>query len=139
MPEREIPRDEAEAALQTRHDLGRDYEPSVVDSFVERIDGVIERRVGDEVAKRLGDTGAHAQALAKAASERANHRLALAIVSIVMGTLTTATAIIFMSIPLAGIALGAGTGMSAIVLIWVAILAINLVLALGGPSSRRGH
>jgi hypothetical protein len=137
MPQREIPRDEAEAALQTRHDLGRDYEPSVVDSFVERIDKVIEGRVADEVAKRLDETGAHEQALAKVASERANHRLALAIVSIVMGTLTTATSIIFMSIPLAGAALGPGTGMSAILLIWVAIVSINLVLALGGPSTGR--
>jgi hypothetical protein len=125
MSEREIQRDEAEAALQTRHDLGRDYEPAIVDSFVERIDRAIEARVADEVAKRVGDASDHDKAIERAASDRANHRLALSIVSLAL------------SVPLTAIALGTGAGMSAVVLIWTAIVAVNLIFALSGLADRR--
>jgi hypothetical protein len=125
MSDREIPRDEAEAALHTRRDLGPEYESAVVESFVERIDKAIEVRVADEVARRVGDAGAREKALAKAASERANHRLALAIVSLAL------------SVPLTAIALGTGAGVGAVVLIWGAIVAINMIFALGGLSNRR--
>lgn len=123
MADVEIPRDEAEAALQTRRDLGAEYEPAIVESFVERIDKAIEARVADEVAKRVGDAGAHEKALAKAASLHSGQALALAIVSIVM------------SIPLTAIA--ADTSVALVLLIWGAIVSINLIFALGGLASRR--
>jgi hypothetical protein len=124
MPEREIPRDEAEAALQTRHDLGREYEPAIVDSFVDRIDKAIEQRVSDEVARRLQGVDDRSKAYAKAAAQRSGHSLALAIVSLGI------------SIPLTAIS-AATVGMSAVIFVWVAIVMVNLVFALGGLSLRR--
>jgi|SRR5215510_10813845 len=38
-----VRRDELEAAIETRRELGPDMEPAVIDSFVERI----ERRIGE--------------------------------------------------------------------------------------------
>jgi hypothetical protein len=124
MPEREIPRDEAEAALQTRHDLGREYEPAIVDSFVDRIDKAIEQRISDEVARRLQGVDDRSNAYAKAAAQRSGHSLALAIVSLGI------------SIPLTAIS-AATVGMSAVIFVWVAIVMVNLVFALGGLSLRR--
>ena len=50
----DIPRDEAEAALAARQELGRDYEPPVVDSFVDRLDKVIDARVAEQVERAGG-------------------------------------------------------------------------------------
>ena len=125
MADRDIPRDEAEAALHTRRDLGQEYEPAIVDSFVDRLDKVIEARVSDEVAKRAGDAGAHEKALARAASLRSGQALALAIVSIVM------------AIPLTAIA--AESSVALVLLVWGAIVSINLIFALGGIAGRRRH
>ncbi len=125
MPEREIPRDEAEAALQTRHELGRDYEPAIVDSFVDRIDRAIELRVSEEVGRRVKGADETARALAKAASERSKFSLALAIVSLGI------------SIPLTAIS-AALVGMQAVIFVWVAIVMVNLIFALGSRPGRRG-
>ena len=38
-----VRRDELEAAIETRRELGSDMEPAVIDAFVERI----ERRIGE--------------------------------------------------------------------------------------------
>ena len=124
MPEREIAREEAEAALSARHELGRDYEPAIVESFVNRIETAIDQRVADEVARRLSSADGEARAYAKAAAQRSGHSLALAIVSLGI------------SIPLTAIT-AAIVGMQAVIFVWVAIVMVNLVFALGGLSSRR--
>lgn len=124
MPEREIAREEAEAALSARHDLGREYEPAIVDSFVARIDTAIEQRVSDEVARRLKGAEDWRAVQAQAAGQQSGHRLALAIVSLGI------------SIPLTAISAWS-MGMSAVIFVWVAIVMVNLIFALGGLSSRR--
>jgi hypothetical protein len=43
MSERVVPRDELEAAIDARKELGAEMEPAVIDAFVERI----ERRLGE--------------------------------------------------------------------------------------------
>ena len=40
-----VRRDELEAAIETRHELGSDMEPAVIDAFVERI----ERRISERM------------------------------------------------------------------------------------------
>ena len=40
-----VRRDELEAAIETRHELGSDLEPAVIDAFVERI----ERRISERM------------------------------------------------------------------------------------------
>jgi hypothetical protein len=124
MPEREIPRDEAEAALQTRLELGREYEPAIVDSFVDRIDRAIEQRVSEEVARRVRGADETVNAQARAATERSKFSLALAIVSLGI------------SIPLTAIS-AALIGMSAVIFVWVAIVMVNLIFALGSRGARR--
>jgi len=124
MSEREIPRDEAEAALQTRRELGSEYEPAIVDSFVDRIDKAIERRVADHVARRIEDSDQMAKVQAKAHADTAGHRLALAIVSLAL------------SVPLTAIAASSTAGIEAIVLIWVAIVLVNAIFAWGSRMPR---
>lgn len=117
----EIPRDEAEAALETRRELGRDYEPAIVDSFVDRLDKVIQQRVDEAVAKQGSAQDASAAAIkAKANLEKshASYRLALIIVS--MGV----------SIPLTAIA-ASTWGLEGVVVIWSAIVLLNVVFGLG--------
>lgn len=125
MAERDIPRDEAEAALQTRHHLGQEYEPAIVESFVERLDEAIERRVSEEVSRRLQDSGDRATTQAKEQSSTSGHTLALAIVSLSL------------SLPLTAIVIGGEGGTGMVVLIWAAIVAVNMIFALSNRGSRR--
>lgn len=123
----EIPRDEAEAALETRRELGRDYEPAIVDSFVDRLDKVIQQRVDEAVAKQGSAQDATAAAIkARANLEKthSNNRLALIIVSMGMG------------IPLTAIA-GSIMGPPGIILVWTSIVLLNIVFSLGNRGSRR--
>ena len=47
MSERVIPRDELEAAIEARKELGAEMEPAVIDAFVERIERRLEQRAGE--------------------------------------------------------------------------------------------
>jgi hypothetical protein len=42
-----VRRDELEAAIETRRELGADLEPAVIDAFVERIERRISERTGE--------------------------------------------------------------------------------------------
>jgi hypothetical protein len=46
MPEPTVDRHDVETALEARRELGREYEPQVIDAFVDRIEQRIEERVG---------------------------------------------------------------------------------------------
>jgi hypothetical protein len=117
----EIPRDEAEAALEARRELGRDYEPAVVDSFVDRLDNVIQQRIDEGIAKRESQQNAAAAGdynryqLEKVQS---GQRLALIIVSIVF------------SVPLSAIAASLWRP-EAIALVWTGIVLLNVIFGLG--------
>ena len=47
MSEDLVPRDELEAAISARQELGQDLEPALVDAFVERIERRIAERQGE--------------------------------------------------------------------------------------------
>jgi hypothetical protein len=47
MSERVVPRDELEAAIEARKELGAELEPAVIDAFVERI----QRRLGERASE----------------------------------------------------------------------------------------
>jgi hypothetical protein len=47
MSERAIPREELEAAVDARKELGAEMEPAVIDAFVERIERRLEQRAGE--------------------------------------------------------------------------------------------
>ncbi|MGW0228987.1 hypothetical protein ACWDWO_11790 [Actinopolymorpha singaporensis] len=110
MSEPRLPRDDAEAALHARKELGGDFEPAVVDSFVERIDAAIEARVAQEVKR--------ATASAPAPRKDDGHALALAIVSLGV------------AIPLSGLA-AHEAGPRGLLLAWIGIVLVNLTFALG--------
>jgi hypothetical protein len=52
-----LPREELEAALEARRELGREREPEVVDSFLTRIEREIDARVDARLARRRGRPG----------------------------------------------------------------------------------
>ena len=70
-----LDRNDIEAALETRRELGLRYDAELVDGFADRIERAVEQRVADEVAAR-----------GRADAARANagpRQLALAIISLV--------------------------------------------------------
>jgi hypothetical protein len=48
----ELPRDELEATVAARRELGREHEPELVESFLARIEKQIDARVDDKLAQR---------------------------------------------------------------------------------------
>ncbi len=54
-----MPRDELEAAVEARRELGRDREPEIVDSFLDRIEREIDARVDARLAERPSRPLAH--------------------------------------------------------------------------------
>jgi hypothetical protein len=109
-----VPRDEAEASLAARHELGPEYEPAIVDAFVDRLDKAIDARVAEQVAEHLGP------------SRRApdnNGNLALAIVSLGCG------------IPITAIA-GGTADLAGILVAWAGIAVVNISYAVSGRPRR---
>ncbi|MER6565606.1 hypothetical protein ABT288_05325 [Streptomyces sp. NPDC001093] len=111
-------RKELDATLQTRRELGEEYESALVDSFLEkvdqRIDGAVERRLRRTLAEqrmqvaRGSRTGDGADSWAE--------RFGLAVISLVL------------AIPLS--AIGAySVGLSGLLISWGGIVGVNLVQA----------
>ena len=93
-----VPRDEFEAALAARRDLGPDYERELADALAERIEQRLEARLRERLpAKRERDK-----------------ELALAIVSMVL------------AIPLLGVA-GGTAGLPGVVAVCAAIVLVNVL------------
>ena len=53
-PRGELPRDELEAAVAARRELGRERERDVIDSFLDRVEREIDARVDERLARRGG-------------------------------------------------------------------------------------
>lgn len=47
MAERVVPKDELQAAIEARKELGTEMEPAVIDAFVERIERRLAERAGE--------------------------------------------------------------------------------------------
>ena len=95
-----VSREDLAAAIEARRELGDELEPHVIDSFVERVGRRIDERLREQRPAR-----------------RDGSAFVLALASLGMG------------IPLSGIALGfgEGAGLVALVLVWTAIVAVNVV------------
>jgi hypothetical protein len=115
----DVPRDEAAAALAARRELGPDYEDAVVESFTEKLDETIERRVAAEVERRLGSPDQQRQQ-SKLAAEQTNKAFVLALASIGL------------SIPLLGVVANSGqdAGTLGIVLVFATVILVNLAFNL---------
>jgi len=107
-----VERQDLEAVLAVRRELGADYEPALVDSFVEKIETAIEQRVDARVA-----------ALNRSEQAQRHHhgqQLALGIVSLGTG------------IPITAVAGAMGDGLPGILVAWAGIAAVNFAYALQG-------
>jgi hypothetical protein len=107
-----LPRDDLAAALAARRELGPDYDDAFVETLVDRIEETLATRTATGPAHR----GRGASAPAPAPRPGAGHGsdLALAIVS-----LTAA-------VPLSAIG-AVNAGMPGLVIVWVAIVLVNLI------------
>jgi hypothetical protein len=109
-----LERQEVEAFLETRRELGPTYEPEVVDALAERLEQVVEARVA-----AASSTGVDRARLAAEAGKR---QFVLAIVSLGAG------------IPITAIA-GGVADVPGILLSWLGIAAVNAAhaAAVNGP------
>jgi hypothetical protein len=113
--EDELERRDYEALLATRGELGPDYDKALVDSFADRMEREIQRRVASASGGRSLD-----QRAAEAAGKR---QLALAIVSLGAGIPITAISAAIADLP--------GLGIS-----WAGIAAVNFAYALQNRGRR---
>ena len=97
-----VPRDELQAAIEARRELGPDHERELIDSFVERIEQRLAKRPTSTPAPRGGREGS----------------FVLTIVSLGVG------------IPLTAIALSTG-GLAALLIVWVGIVLVNIAYQRG--------
>ncbi|MER6945178.1 hypothetical protein ABT294_14230 [Nonomuraea sp. NPDC000554] len=115
MPDTRPIREELQATLDARRDLGPDYEAALVESFAERLEATIAARIHTELQLR----GAAPQ---KTKSSGA------AMIPIALGSMG-------IGIPLTAIAAG-NAGLVGLTISWIAIVAINVAAA--GAIIRRG-
>ncbi|MFE3453875.1 hypothetical protein ACFXJ8_33610 [Nonomuraea sp. NPDC059194] len=111
--------DELRAAVAARRDLGPDFEDSIIESFLDKMGKEVDRRVDERM---VADAGVARREL-KQQQSTTGMRLALAIVSIVMGTIAT-------------VALTVGdAGLLTYLVVWGGVVLVNLAFSVG--SSRR--
>ncbi|MEU5866029.1 hypothetical protein ABZ815_33005 [Nonomuraea sp. NPDC047529] len=111
MPEMRPIRDDLQATLDARRDLGPDYEAALVESFVERLDATIAARVQAEL-------GGHGVAPVKPRQRQGN---GAAMIPVALGSMG-------LGIPLTAIAVG-NSGLVGLTITWLAIVAINVAAA----------
>ncbi|RJL20837.1 hypothetical protein [Bailinhaonella thermotolerans] len=109
MPENSLRRD-LHAVVESRRELGPDYEDALIDSFLDRMDHAMDLRVSSRVQAELG----------RHAPRRLDGAAWLAITSMLL------------SIPLTAIAGGTG-GWPATLAVWAGILALNAVYGMSRP------
>jgi hypothetical protein len=122
MTSSEPPGDELRAALRARQELGPDYEPAIVESFLEHIDRSIEARVDEQVGARLSE---HAAATDSSGAART---IGIAVGTVFGGFLTTAVISGNMH----------ANGVPAVFLVWIAIAVINVAYAVANRPRPRG-
>ncbi len=110
-----LERQDVEALLETRHELGPTYEQEIVDSFAERIERAVEERVDARLAHRGGDNRADAGGQVR--------QFVLGVISLGAG------------IPVTIVPLVAADSLAGAVIGWAGIVAVNAAHAasLNGP------
>jgi hypothetical protein len=104
--------DELKAAVSARRDLGPEYEDAVVESFLDKMGQEIDRRVDE----RLAHSSPPPKHVTRAQNTADGQRLALAIVSMALGTIATLA-----------ITLGGSSSGAALIPIWIGIIIVNVV------------
>lgn len=122
---------ELDATLQTRRELGPEYESELVDSFLEkveqRLDSTVERRVRRQMAE---------QQMAMARGNRSSGGSPLEGISGPGVTFGLAALSLVLAIPLSAIA-ASQADLPGLLVCWGGVVGVNLVHALGrGPLTR---
>lgn len=99
------------AAVEARRELGSEYEPALVEGFLERLDQAIDARVDQRLAQQPAGRPTK--------QGMDGGQLALGIVTTACGVPLTAIAVV-----------AGGTGVVGLVIVWVGILLVNLAGAL---------
>ncbi|WP_327283735.1 MULTISPECIES: hypothetical protein [unclassified Streptomyces] len=111
---------ELDATLHARRELGPDYETALVDSFVEKVDTQVRRRLAEErLATARGGRGGGPSPLEGGFGER----FGFAIVTLVL------------AIPLSAIG-AAQAGFKGLLVAWAGVLGVNFVHATKRPRPR---
>ncbi|MFI1255626.1 hypothetical protein ACH4U6_17865 [Streptomyces netropsis] len=119
---------ELDATLQTRKELGSEYESELIDSFLEKVERKVEQTLDGTVDKRVRRHLAEQQmTIARGGRPRAGdpgtgsfgERFGFAAVSLVL------------AIPLSAIAV-VNAGLSGLLVSWAGIVGVNLVQSAGG-------
>jgi len=118
-----------DATLQTRRELGEEYESALVDSFLEkvdqRIDGAVERRVRRQFAEQ--QMAAARDSRSPKATDSWGERFGFGIVTLVL------------AVPLSAIGVGV-EGLPGLIVSWVGIVGVNVVQAArSNPGLFRGR
>lgn len=100
-----VSREDTEALLGARHELGREYEPALVDAFLDSVDDAIDARVQARVDAHMARK-----------PKRTGSAAAVPIFSLIF------------AIPLSAIS-GGVAGLPGLVLAWAAIVLVNLAHA----------
>jgi hypothetical protein len=119
MADPEIPRDELEATLRARAEVGRELEPHLIDSFLDRIERSIDARADARIEARLRAHGALGATRQERAGPAAS-TVVLALGSMAFGVGATGAASAF----------GDLMGFLASLAVWAAIALINVAHAL---------
>jgi len=107
----DIERQDIEALGATRAELGSAYEPALLDSFADKVEAAIQKRLDSELAARRTDAGVEKQ--------RAALQFALAVASIVA------------AIPIS-IVLAVTDNFLALLVAWTGLMVVNLAHAMAG-------
>ncbi|WP_055588901.1 hypothetical protein [Peterkaempfera griseoplana] len=118
-PRTELQKD-LDAAVQTRKELGAEYESEIVDSFLARVDARLDEQVERRVADRLAGYGPPGRRPGR--DGRFSPRLA--VVSLGLG------------IPLSGVG-GSTSGPVGLAVVWAGIVGVNLAAAVGARREER--
>ncbi|WP_344440266.1 hypothetical protein [Kitasatospora nipponensis] len=116
-----------DAALQTRKELGAEYESELIDSFLSRIDARLDARVEQRVAERLSQYEDE-RPLRRRDRDREGRRRGWS------GNPISPVSLV-MAIPLT--AIGSSQGGFGIVVCWLGIVGVNFAAAFGARRDRR--
>ncbi|KAF4408443.1 MULTISPECIES: hypothetical protein [Streptomyces] len=118
-------RKELDATLHVRRELGPEYESELVDSFLERLDGAVDRRVRRQLAEQQMVVARGSRPpRAQGDSDSFGERFGFGIVSMIL------------AVPLSAIG-SANAGFAGLVVSWLGIVGVNAVHASGrAPWSR---
>ncbi|MFB7633767.1 hypothetical protein ACFC0M_22880 [Streptomyces sp. NPDC056149] len=112
-------RKELDATLQTRKELGPEYESELLESFLEKLDQTVDRRVRRQSAEQQMQVARGTQPPRRAdAGTEFWQRFAVAVVSLVL------------AIPLSAIAV-VNAGLVGLVVCWAGVVGVNAVHSLG--------